>query len=357
MPAKHLHRVAEEKTYSHLYNRGVERRIIFNDEQDYEVFQDFLKDYLTPPANPESTKKAFTVNGHIFRGSPHQPKNYFNKVELMAYGLMPDHFHLLLHQKTRGSLEGLIRSLCTRYSMYFNKKYQRTGALFEGPYKSVQIKDISQLPPLTRYIHHGSNNYSSYPEYSGKRKTSWVNTNIIPFSKKADNHTSYNTSHYKDSELPDGITFENETQYLERRDLTTNVEGAKETGIRIPEILAIFAVFLVLLGLGLRNISISTAKSLANSPTEVPSVLSETTQPTNSPKPKITLMVKNAGESTPATIHKEPSTNSEKVGEAMDGDIFEFDSINSGWYGVKLTDGSTGFIHSEYIEIIETNNQ
>jgi len=352
MPAKDL---SSGRVCYHVYNRGVEKRIIFNDAQDYETFEGFLKDYLTLPADPETTKKVFTVNGRSFRGTPHQPKNYFGKIELMAYGLMPDHFHLLLRQITRGSIEGLIRSLCTRYSMYFNKKYQRTGALFEGPYKSVQIKDVSQLPPLTRHIHHGSNDYSSYPEYSGKRKTSWVNTNVVPSSKKVDNHTLILTN-YKDGELPSGITFENETQYLEGRNLTTNDENAGETGTRVPEISAILAVFLVLLGIGLRNINVSETKSLANSPTLAPSVLSDSVQPTASPKPKITLMVKNTGKSIPATIHKEPSINSEKVGEAMDGDIFEFNSINSGWYGVKLTDGSIGFIHSKYIEIIETNN-
>src|SRR3972149_9961260 len=105
MPAKNLHRIDEEGIYCHIWNKGVENRIIFNDEQDYEVFLGYLKDYLTAPADPESIKKAFTVNGKTFRGMPHQPKNYLNKVELIAYSLIPNHFHLLVHQKTRGSVE------------------------------------------------------------------------------------------------------------------------------------------------------------------------------------------------------------------------------------------------------------
>src|SRR3989344_6913923 len=178
MPAKNLYREDKEGIYSHIYNKGVEKRIIFNDEKDYEVFQGFLKDYLTIPQDPENIKKEFSVHGRIFRGTPHQPKNYFNKVELIAYSLMPDHFHLLLRQKARGSLESFIRSLCTRYSIYFNKKYQHTGALFEGPYKSVQIKDKTRMLYLTRYLHHAGG-YSSYARYLGKMATSWVNPEIV----------------------------------------------------------------------------------------------------------------------------------------------------------------------------------
>ena len=137
MPAQNLQRTKEIGIYSHIYNKGVEKRILFNDEEDYAVFLNFLKDYLSALKDPDSLKKDFKVNGRTFQGTPHQPKNYFNQVELLAYSLMPDHFHLILHQKTRGSLESFIRSLCTRYSIYYNKKYQRTGSLFEGPYKSA----------------------------------------------------------------------------------------------------------------------------------------------------------------------------------------------------------------------------
>src|SRR3989344_6029163 len=149
MPAKNLLRVTEEGAYIHVFNKGVENRVIFTEPQDYEIFLGYLRDYLSMPSDPESKKKDFTVNGRTFRGTPHQPKNYFQKVELVAYCLMPNHFHLLLHQQTKASTERFIRSLCTRYSMYFNKKYKRMGALFEGPYKSVHIKVQLQLLHLT----------------------------------------------------------------------------------------------------------------------------------------------------------------------------------------------------------------
>jgi len=153
MPAKNLQRVTESGTYFHVYNKGIENRTIFANEADYQVFLGFLEDYLSAPKALESKKKDFTVNGRVFRGVPHQPKNYFNKVELIAYSLKLDHFHLLLHQKTQKSLQAFIRSLCTRYSMYFNKKYKRTGKLCEGVFKSIHANSDNYLKYLYSYIH------------------------------------------------------------------------------------------------------------------------------------------------------------------------------------------------------------
>jgi hypothetical protein len=82
MPAKNLERIDKKGSFSHIYNRGITGSNIFNNEQDCEVFRGFLKDYLTPPVNPENIKKTFTVKGCVYRGIPHQPKNYFCKVEL-----------------------------------------------------------------------------------------------------------------------------------------------------------------------------------------------------------------------------------------------------------------------------------
>ena len=91
----------------------------------------------------------------------------------------------------------LIKRICTSYSMYFNKKYERVGSLFQGIYKAINIEDENYLLHLSRYIHLnpseilrvdpfkgstlelGSYRWSSYPEYVGKRKTEWVKTDLI----------------------------------------------------------------------------------------------------------------------------------------------------------------------------------
>lgn len=187
MPAKNLIRTESENSYYHIYNRGVEKRIIFIDEQDYKVFLKYLKDYLSPLPDPSKIKKPFTLQGYTFQGVPHQVKNFYKKVKLIAYCLMPNHFHFILYQKNVHEIKNFMQSATTRYSMYFNKKYDRVGCLFQGTYKSVLINNEDYLLHLSRYIHlNPSENfdkletaYSSYANYLGIRKTTWVKPQII----------------------------------------------------------------------------------------------------------------------------------------------------------------------------------
>lgn len=348
MPAKNLQRVAEGGTYCHVYNRGVENRSIFADDTDYLVFLDYLKDYLSTPKAPENTKKDFTINGRRFRGVPHQPKNYFNAVELIAYSLKPDHFHLILNQKTEKSLQAFIRSLCTRYSMYFNKKYNRTGSLFEGPYKSVIIKNDSSLLLLTRHLHKDST-YSTYPEYLGTKKTPWVKTKVVLSIKnkkgKYKNYVENYELNQEDQRLLEAISIEKVNQHLERRDIE---EIRLKPWDRIPELLTAGALFVLLLGLGIRNV-----ETVAKSPSNTPAIygtktISTTPAPTAKPEPKIVLTVKSA--EGPVNIREKPTVQSQKIGEAKDGEKFEFVSEDSAWFQIKLQGGPTGFIISKYIE-------
>lgn len=348
MPAKNLQRVAEGGTYCHVYNRGIENRNIFADDADYLVFLDYLKDYLSAPKDPESTKKDFTINGRVFKGVPHQPKNYFNKVELIAYSLKPDHFHLLLHQKTGKSLQGLIRSLATRYSIYFNKKYNHSGSLFDGPYKSVIVKNDSGLLLLTRYLHKAGG-YSTYPEFSGARVTPWVKTKVVlsaKFSKGnyKDYVEKYEPNH-EEKELLEEIVIEKADRHLERRDLE---EVRLKPWSRIPELVAAGTVFVLLLGFGFRNVT-AVVKSSGNTSIILGTKnASATPAPTDKPEPKTMLTLRYA--EGPVNIREKPTVQSNKIGEAKDGEKFEFVSKNSSWYEVKLPDGSTGFILSRYIE-------
>lgn len=356
MPAKNLQRAGGDDIYYHVYNKGIESRIIFADESDFQVFLGYLEEYLSTPNPPESTKQEFTVNGRVFRGVPHQPKNYFKKVELLAYSLKPNHFHLLLHEITQKSLQGFLRSLCTRYSMYFNRKYQRAGTLFEGPYKSVIVSGETGLSLLTRYLHK-EGGYSTYHEYLGSRVTPWVRSKVVLSIKNKESNYKNFVEKYepnqKEKELLQRIVLEPVEHDLERRDLAGI--GSKPSH-RIPELVAASAVFVLLLGFGVRNINISKAAS--SSSTASPATLGTATSlaspsPTAQPKPKIMLTV--SYKEGPVNIREKPTTQSTKVGEALDGDKFAFVSENSGWYQVDLPNGSIGFISSKYVEKDEVN--
>lgn len=189
MPSKYSIRTYAENTIYHVYNRGVEKRKIFLDEQDYKVFLSYLKEYLSPPAKPEDVnKKVFRLRDRIFGAVPRLPNNYFNQIDLLAYCLMPNHIHLLIKQNDdKYSLREFIHSLLLRYSMYFNKKYNRVGSLFQGKYKAIIVVDEKYLLHLSRYIHINPleytkdliNAYSSYAEYLGIRNTTWIKPKLI----------------------------------------------------------------------------------------------------------------------------------------------------------------------------------
>ncbi len=150
--------------YFHLYNKGVENRIIFADKADYEVFLQYMREYLTPARDRSALKTTFEINGHEYKGVPHLPKNYYKDVELIAYSLSPYHYHLLVKENTPGSLGKFMRSLCTRYAIYYNHKYHHVGSIFQGVYIGTKVPDITHVKLLTYYLHH-SGTHTSLPFY------------------------------------------------------------------------------------------------------------------------------------------------------------------------------------------------
>jgi len=74
-------------------------------------------------------------------------------VRIGAYCLMPNHFHLLLTPQVEGGISAFMHKVCTAYSMYFNRRYNRTGTLLEGPFKSSWVDNDTYLKYLYAYIH------------------------------------------------------------------------------------------------------------------------------------------------------------------------------------------------------------
>ncbi len=187
MPAKNSVKFYIPNSIYHIYNRGVEKRIIFEDEQDYKVFLNYLKEYLSPAPDHSTLVKDVTLKGRTFKGIPKQIKNFMGEIELLAFCLMPNHVHLLVKQSDRNSIKKFTQSLFTRYSMYFNKKYVRTGPLFQGKYKATNVINKDYLLDVSRYIHRNphkfTNNlsvaYSSYSTYLNEFNISWINKNIV----------------------------------------------------------------------------------------------------------------------------------------------------------------------------------
>ncbi len=169
---------AEISEVFHIYNRGVDKRETFIDDKDRQRFLDGLVRFNL---GDDERNKA---------------------VKIISFSLLPNHYHLLLEEVFEGGISKFMQRLGTGYTMYFNKRYKRTGSLFETSYKSLQIQKEAHFLHISRYIHLNPlsiiqpkwkslgvknidrakrflNNYkwSSYTSYIGKKE-------IIPIDKK-----------------------------------------------------------------------------------------------------------------------------------------------------------------------------
>lgn len=168
MPSKYIIRNFAENCYYHVFNRGVEKRTIFLDEQDYRIFLYYLSIYTSPL---DKVLLKYPTLPLRLRG-----KNLHENVNIISYCLMPNHFHLLLQELIMGGISKLLQQLEVAYAFYFNQKYKRVGALFQGRFRAVLVETDELLIHISRYIHLNPlvanivadlKNYpwSSYPEY------------------------------------------------------------------------------------------------------------------------------------------------------------------------------------------------
>ncbi len=136
----------------HCYSRGVDKRTIFMDRRDYERFQMLL--YVS---NSSSPLHLSTFREQLNQGPTLEKVIGLERndafVDLGAYALMPNHYHLLIRERIEGGITAFMRKLGTGYTMYFNKKYDRTGALFSGKFKAKHVADDSYLRRVVNYIH------------------------------------------------------------------------------------------------------------------------------------------------------------------------------------------------------------
>mgnify|MGYP001608292543 CR=1 FL=1 len=133
--------------FYHIYNRGTDKRTVFSGKTDHERFLTLL--YL---CNSKDDVQLFN-----------QPKTTFAErlslersdllVDIGAYCLMPNHFHLLIGEKEENGISRFMQKLTTGYTMFFNKKNERTGALFQGRFKATHAKEDHYLKYLISYIH------------------------------------------------------------------------------------------------------------------------------------------------------------------------------------------------------------
>lgn len=343
--------------------RKVSYEPIFKDNQDYEVFVNFLKEYFTDLKKVEKNKKEFTIRGKTYKGIPYQTQNFFGQIELIAYKLEPNSFDLLLKENVQNAIEKFIRAISTRYVLYFNKKHNRSGSLFRDPYIIQKVGDNDKdLSEILKDLHSNFSKkeempdflYSSYPEYMGQRVTDWIN--IINLS---------------DSSVED-----------QRSILTSNIDTQLNNqqssnsmhSIRLPELILASLILISFSTYGFFNIQNSTVNlKVAESPETSPQPqvsgakdiilepspsatfdLNEEATSSAIPQEEIRAeKVKIISSSERINLREASSSGSRVITTAIGGEIFELINEYPEWYEIILIDGQNAFVSNKLAEKID----
>jgi putative transposase len=148
------HHLAEGETY-HVYNRGAHKSALFTSSRDYDRFLLLL--YLS------NTEDPVHVGNLFFKYKGRSSLELLDEVDvilrterlvdLLAYTLMPNHFHLVVRQKNKGGITQFMRKLSTAYSMYFNTRYRHSGVVFQGRFQSSCIDNEAYFRYIFAYTH------------------------------------------------------------------------------------------------------------------------------------------------------------------------------------------------------------
>lgn len=129
----------------HCYTRGVDKRIVFNDENDRKRFVALL--YLLNN-NISFRHREYNFTDEVFSSARQE-----QLVAIEAYVLMPNHYHFILREIIEGGISTFMQKLGTAYTMYFNAKYERVGNLFVKPFRAKHITNDRYFQHLVQYVH------------------------------------------------------------------------------------------------------------------------------------------------------------------------------------------------------------
>ncbi len=137
----------------HIFNRSIARQTIFKNLKDYQRLVDVINYYRF---------KKLPLRYSHYNRLPTEQKNQFNQdyltnnkpmLDIITYCIMPNHFHFLLQPFAKNAISDFMRNMQNSYSKYCNKKYERTGSLFQFMFRAVHMETDEQLIHVSRYIH------------------------------------------------------------------------------------------------------------------------------------------------------------------------------------------------------------
>lgn len=139
----------EEDLIYHVYNRGVEKRKIFLSDEDRHRFINGLFSFN----NTKPALNAGRIMNKVIEVELQSEDTREKLVEILAFVLMPNHYHLLIKPLIKNGVTEFMRKVGTGYTNYFNIRHKRVGPLFQGKFKSILIESDEQLQHIPNYIH------------------------------------------------------------------------------------------------------------------------------------------------------------------------------------------------------------
>lgn len=142
--------------YFHIYGRGNYKQDVFLSEKDYARFLFLVVYHQSPTSFTNVTRRvSHYVQHRMFNISEDEVREISDKrhVELINFALMPNHFHLTVFEKEDGGISRYMQRILNGYTKYHNTKYEKSGHLFQGPFKARHIEDDNYLSYLSAYIH------------------------------------------------------------------------------------------------------------------------------------------------------------------------------------------------------------
>ncbi len=162
--------------YYHIFNRGVDKRPVFIEQYDFQRFFQGMKEFNNIDPIGSIYENSFRKNADQLGIS--------KLVSFACYCLNPNHYHFVIKQLTEQGVEKFMHRLGIGYTKYFNKKYERNGFLFQGPFKAIYINTNEYLLHLSAYV---NLNEKVHELGNGVSKSSWNEyiKNIDVFCEKS----------------------------------------------------------------------------------------------------------------------------------------------------------------------------
>ena len=139
-----------EDEHFHLFSRGVEKRKIFLERKDYDRFLALM--YILNQENRFHVSNFLNKGGHRI-SDLYEEERSNSLVSILAYSLMPNHFHIVIKEIIENGISTFMSRLLTAYSMYFNIKHERSGSLFVHPFRSEHISNERYFLWIFDYVH------------------------------------------------------------------------------------------------------------------------------------------------------------------------------------------------------------